>query len=116
MERLYQELKGKLRAEQMTTKMLARKLGISESHLSNVLNGRSSPRMDIAYEILGYLGVPLEDLPYYFPPNGTRLEKPEQRRTIDLPKQQVFKVSGEIRLTLQPTQDGDRTINLEMLR
>jgi len=69
---LYQDIKGALKAECVTITQLARKRGVSVSYLNNVLNGRGSIRIDIAYEIMDDLHLPPEQIFKYFPPKGAR--------------------------------------------
>ncbi len=79
-QRLYQDLRGRMTAEGYTIERLARRTGVSESHLNNILAGRAWPRLDLCYDILKELGVSPEELVYYFPPEGKRIPRPAVRQ------------------------------------
>ena len=52
MERLYLELRGLMTAQDVTIKQLARGVGVSVTHINDILAGRTYPKTDLCYDIL----------------------------------------------------------------
>lgn len=74
MERLYLDLRGLMTAQDVTIKKLARGVGVSATHINDILAGRTYPKTDLCYDILNYLSADTERIFLYFPPNGKRTE------------------------------------------
>ena len=74
MERLYLDLRGLMTAQDVTIKKLARGVGVSATHVNDILAGRTYPKTDLCYDILRYLNANTESIFLYFPPNGKRAE------------------------------------------
>ena len=62
------KLRGCIKAAGYTIPMLARKVGVSTSHLNNVLCGRSSPKLDLCYAIIDEVKADKKDIFDLFPP------------------------------------------------
>jgi transcriptional regulator with XRE-family HTH domain len=78
-ERIYMDLRGLMVAQGETSKSLARAVGVSATHISDILTGRRFPRTDLCYDILKHLNKEPSDIYLYFPPKGKRVEVPAQR-------------------------------------
>ena len=76
MSNLYADLRGKMVAMDMPTAKLAHRVGVTVQTINNIFGGRTQPRLDLCYEILTELGETPDKLPFYFPPNGIRIETP----------------------------------------
>ena len=74
MERLYLDLRGLMTAQDVTIKQLARGVGVSVTHINDILAGRTYPKTDLCYDILKYLNTDTENISLYFPPKGKRVE------------------------------------------
>ena len=74
MERLYLDLRGLMTAQDVTIKQLARGVGVSVTHINDILAGRTYPKTDLCYDILKYLNADTENISLYFPPKGKRVE------------------------------------------
>lgn len=74
MERLYLDLRGLMTAQDVTIKKLARGVGVSATHINDILAGRTYPKTDLCYDILRYLNADTGSIFLYFPPNGKRAE------------------------------------------
>lgn len=74
MERLYLDLRGLMTAQDVTIKKLARGVGVSATHINDILAGRTYPKTDLCYSILDYLNADTDNIYLYFPPNGKRAE------------------------------------------
>lgn len=74
MERLYLDLRGLMTAQDVTIKKLARGVGVSATHINDILAGRTYPKTDLCYDILRYLNADTECIFLYFPPKGKRVE------------------------------------------
>lgn len=73
MERLYLDLRGLMTAQNMTIKELARGVGVSVTHINDILAGRSYPKIDLCYDILHFLAADTANIFRYFPPAGKRM-------------------------------------------
>jgi len=62
------KLRGHIKASGHTIVTLARKMGVSTSHLNNVLCGRSSPKLDLCYAIIDEVKADKADIYTLFPP------------------------------------------------
>lgn len=84
MERLYLDLRGLMTSQDVTIKKLARGVGVSATHINDILAGRTYPKTDLCYDILRYLNADTESISLYFPPKGKRAEaaikKPTNQR------------------------------------
>lgn len=80
---------------------LARATGVSSAHINDILAARSYPKIDLCYDILKRLDVPPAELPYYFPPGGITLERQTPRAAETFPRKMVFRMNGEISLTVE---------------
>lgn len=74
MERLYLDLRGLMTAQDVTIKQLARGVGVSATHINDILAGRTYPKTDLCYDILKHLNADSEGISLYFPPKGKRAE------------------------------------------
>lgn len=74
MSNLYAELRGKMVSAGLPPAKLAHRVGVTAQTINNILGGRTQPRLDLCYEILDQLGETPDKLPFYFPPNGVRIE------------------------------------------
>lgn len=72
MERLYLDLRGLMTAQDVTIKGLARGVGVSVTHINDILAGRTYPKTDLCYDILKFLNADTTDIFRYFPPTGKR--------------------------------------------
>jgi transcriptional regulator with XRE-family HTH domain len=81
MERLYLDLRGLMTAQDVTIKQLARGVGVSATHINDILAGRTYPKTDLCYDILRYLNADTESISLYFPPNGKRAEAALKKAT-----------------------------------
>ena len=81
MERLYLDLRGLMTAQDVTIKMLARGVGVSATHINDILAGRTYPKIDLCYDILRHLNADTENISLYFPPNGKRVEVASKKPT-----------------------------------
>lgn len=68
MNELHLKLRGYIKASGHTISTLARKMGVSTSHLNNVLCGRSSPKLDLCYAIIDEVRADKADIFALFPP------------------------------------------------
>jgi transcriptional regulator with XRE-family HTH domain len=66
----YLELRGRIRAKGWTIADMARKVGLSGSHLSNILCGRTSPQLSLCYDIIREVGADPSEIYKLFPPGG----------------------------------------------
>lgn len=66
----YAKLRGKMAEMDINSRALANYLGKSSGYISAHLNNKYSWEIDVAYKILDYLQVPVEQIVEYFPPNG----------------------------------------------
>ncbi len=57
-------IKSILRKERRTNKYITDRIDISESHLSNIINGKITPRIDLALKIAKALNTPVEQVFY----------------------------------------------------
>lgn len=62
------KLRGHIKSVGHTIPTLARKVGVSTSHLNNVLCGRSSPKLDLCYAIINEVKAEKKDIFDLFPP------------------------------------------------
>ncbi len=81
MERLYLDLRGLMTAQDVTIKKLARGVGVSATHINDILAGRTYPKTDLCYDILRYLNADTESISLYFPPKGKRAEVATKKPT-----------------------------------
>ena len=72
MERLYLDLRGLMTSQDVTIKQLARGVGVSATHINDILAGRTYPKTDLCYDILKYLNAEPANVFQYFPPAGKR--------------------------------------------
>lgn len=70
MERLYLDLRGLMTSQDVTIKQLARGVGVSATHINDILAGRTCPKTDLCYDILNYLNADPANIFQYFPPEG----------------------------------------------
>jgi len=89
MERLYLDLRGLMTSQDVTIKQLARGVGISATHINDILAGRTCPKTDLCYDILKYLNADAGNIFLYFPPDGKRAatvvlqrESPREQRIV----------------------------------
>src|SRR5258708_11729232 len=61
-ERLLAQVRSRMRNGEMTERALARRLGVSQSHINNVLRGRRNLSPELADSILKFLHYSLSDL------------------------------------------------------
>ena len=73
MERLYLDLRGLMTAQDVTIKELARGIGVSVTHINDILAGRSYPKIDLCYDILHFLATDTANIFLYFPPAGKKM-------------------------------------------
>ena len=64
------ELRGRIKASGRTAATMARSVGISESHMHNILCARSFPTIDLAYDIIREVGGEPSEIYKLFPPGG----------------------------------------------
>ncbi len=81
MERLYLDLCGLMTSQDVTIKHLARGVGVSATHINDILAGRTYPKTELCYEILSYLNAEPTNVFQYFPPAGKRAEVPAKANT-----------------------------------
>ena len=62
------KLRGHIKASGHTIPTLARKVGVSTSHMNNVLCGRTSPKLDLCYAIIDEVKADKADIFALFPP------------------------------------------------
>ena len=67
MTRTYAKLREAVREAGTTFEYVAWKIGVSKSHMCDMLNGRSEPRIGECYAILDVLELPHSDFHLYFP-------------------------------------------------
>jgi len=89
MERLYLDLRGLMTSQDVTIKQLARGVGVSATHINDILAGRTFPKTDLCYDILKYLNAESENIFQYFPPAGKRagvpvkpITNPHEKRVV----------------------------------
>ena len=89
MERLYLDLRGLMTSQDVTIKQLARGVGVSATHINDILAGRTFPKTDLCYDILKYLNAEAANIFQYFPPAGKRAgvlvkpnTKPHEKRVV----------------------------------
>ena len=70
MTRTYAKLREAVREAGTTFEYVAWKIGVSKSHMCDMLNGRSEPRIGECYAILDVLELPHSDFHLYFPKGG----------------------------------------------
>lgn len=58
----YPNLREFLKQTGRTQEEFASRLGISQPQLSKIVNGKQRPKLELALEIAGITGVPLESL------------------------------------------------------
>jgi transcriptional regulator with XRE-family HTH domain len=63
-ERLLAQIRTRMRNGELTERALARRLGVSQSHINNVLRGRRNLSQELADGILNFLHYSLLDLHY----------------------------------------------------
>ena len=85
MERLYLDLRGLMTSQDVTIKQLARGVGVSATHINDILAGRTYPKTDLCYDILNFLNADATNFFQYFPPKGRRVEAPV--RQTDSPRE-----------------------------
>ena len=78
-ERIYMDLRGLMVAQGATIRSLARAVGVSTTHINDILAGRTYPKTDLCYDILKHLNKEPGEIYLYFPPKGKRVEVPVQR-------------------------------------
>lgn len=98
--RRYILLRARMLTSSMTIRSLARSIGVSTTHINDILSGRRFPRTDICYDILKVLEVPPNEIYNYFPPAGITPKDVVQREIEPEPRQMVLHVSGEITVTV----------------
>lgn len=81
MERLYLDLRGLMTSQDVTIKQLARGVGVSATHINDILAGRTFPKTDLCYDILKYLNAESANIFQYFPPAGKRAGVPVKPNT-----------------------------------
>lgn len=81
MERLYLDLRGLMTSQDVTIKQLARGVGVSATHINDILAGRTYPKTDLCYDILNYLNAEPANIFQYFPPAGKRAGVPAKPDT-----------------------------------
>ena len=91
MERLYLDLRGLMTAQDVTIKQLARGVGVSATHINDILAGRTYPKTDLCYDILKYLNADTENISLYFPPNGKRVEA-AAKKTVNPREPRIVRV------------------------
>lgn len=69
--RKYNALRVRMLEMDVGGKELGRLLKLSVASVSHRMTGRESWKLDEAYAIMDYLGLPHEQLAQYFPANGT---------------------------------------------
>ena len=79
MERLYLDLRGLMTSQDVTIKQLARGVGVSATHINDILAGRTYPKTDLCYDILKYLNADTAHIFQYFPPGGKKTEVPAKQ-------------------------------------
>ena len=79
MERLYLDLRGLMTSQDVTIKQLARGVGVSATHINDILAGRTYPKTDLCYDILKFLNADATNIYQYFPPKGKRTEAPARQ-------------------------------------
>ena len=57
-----ENMKAIMKQKKITSRTLAPAIGISETYVSYLLNGKKSPTFKLAEKIAAYLGVPIEAL------------------------------------------------------
>ena len=55
----------RFRADEMTQAELARRLGVTRQTVIAIEQGRYSPSLEMAFQIAGVFGVPLDDVFHY---------------------------------------------------
>lgn len=68
----YRDLRGAMKAEGYTIAQIAHRHGVSLTHMNDILAGRTSPRLDLAYEIMDDLKLKRDQIFKYFPPSGEK--------------------------------------------
>lgn len=91
MERLYLDLRGLMTAQDVTIKKLARGVGVSATHINDILAGRTYPKTDLCYDILHYLNADTERIFLYFPPKGKRAEAAVKKNANPL-EQRIIRI------------------------
>jgi len=81
MERLYLDLRGLMTSQDITIKKLARGVGVSATHINDILAGRTFPKTDLCYDILHFLSADTDAISLYFPPKGKRNEVAARKNT-----------------------------------
>ena len=76
MQRLYLDLRGLMTSQDVTIKQLARGVGVSATHINDILAGRTYPKTDLCYDILKFLNADATNIYQYFPPEGKKAEAP----------------------------------------
>lgn len=71
-KKLYAKLRGLFIENCYNTDEIAKKLGCSRAHLSALLCGKTSWKLDDCYTILDLFHIPHCELPTYFPKNGRK--------------------------------------------
>ena len=62
----------RFRADEMTQAELARRLGVTRQTVIAIEQGRYSPSLEMAFQIAGVFGVPLDDVFQYPDEQGAR--------------------------------------------
>lgn len=91
MERLYLDLRGLMTAQDVTIKQLAHSVGVSVTHINDILAGRTYPKTDLCYDILKYLNADTESIFLYFPPKGKRVEA-ATRKAANPREQRIIRI------------------------
>lgn len=82
MKTRYHLLRRKMRELGVRDGELSHVLGVNPSAISQRMTGRVSWRTGEAYLVLQYLGLPYEDIYYYFPPDGENVGEPRNDSEI----------------------------------
>lgn len=70
MNQHYLELRGRIHAKGWSIADIARKTGVSESHMNNILCVRTYPKIDLCYDILKAIDAEPSEIYTLFPPGG----------------------------------------------
>lgn len=70
MPKKYSCLRQRLKERDISREYLAELLGRSVSHVDYIFAGRADWRMQEVYKVADVCGIPLSDIPVFFPPEG----------------------------------------------